>query len=364
LIRGPRVLEGSTRMALEWDNFRAAHLWSLAQGDLDLAERLVVSSFDHAVFSMRQEHASMVERTVELGDELDRPSTKILGMLSYWLDIQGNEQESRRVAQRGIDAALSPDHPSTAICWFEFAGATASVAARSAEALNAFEHQAAAVANTPDLDLNWPALAYLTDASLHADPSATPALRQRLSDIAARVKSPWLTMTAHQFEGHVCLTASPPDYAGAITAYGRMADVDHAVGDPSSQGVALRCLAMASIGLGAPDALARCHDALDALFEIRYWQKIRQTLESVALALANAGRTEHAAAVVGHLDSHAPGLGLEHDLQFRERARALINADGGHAAALLQGAQMSPEELVTNALVYCSTDSANLQPPA
>jgi hypothetical protein len=306
----------------------------------------------------------MVERTIELGDERDRPSTRILGMLSFWFDMQGNEQESRRLAQRGIDAAPSLDHPSTAICWFEFSGATASVAPRSAEAMSAFEHQAAAVANTPDLDLNWPTLVYLVDASLHADPSATPALRQRLSDMAARVRSPTLTTYAHQYEGHARLTASPPDYAGAVTAYGRMSESAHAVGDRQAQAVALRCLAMASTGLGAPDALARCHDALDELFEMRYWQKIRQTLESVALALANADRTEHAAVVVGHLDRHATGLGIEHTLQFRERARALVEADGGHAAPVLRGAQMSPEELVTNALVYCSTDPTNLQSPA
>jgi hypothetical protein len=38
---------------------------------------------------------------------------------------------------------------------------------------------------------------------------------------------------------------------------------------------------MASVGLGAPDALTRCHDALAALFEARYWQKAWQALESV-----------------------------------------------------------------------------------
>ena len=31
----------------EWDNLRAAHLWSLAQGDLDLAERLAEGSFQY-----------------------------------------------------------------------------------------------------------------------------------------------------------------------------------------------------------------------------------------------------------------------------------------------------------------------------
>ena len=125
LVHGPRQDEGAERMAIEWDNLRAAHLWALAQGDVDLAERLVDASFQHAIFTMRHEHAAMLRRTVELGDELGRPSTRVLGMLSYWSDMQGSEEESRRFARRGIDVAPSLDHPVTATCWFAFSGATA-----------------------------------------------------------------------------------------------------------------------------------------------------------------------------------------------------------------------------------------------
>ena len=107
---------------------------------------------------------------------------------------------------------------------------------------------------------------------------------------------------------------------------------------------------MASTGLNAPDALARGHDALEALFETRHWQKIWQTLESVTLALATAGRTEHAAVILGRLDAHSSGFGIEHALQFRDRARELVEADGGHDAAKLRGAQMSTDDLIANAL--------------
>ena len=118
---------------------------------------------------------------------------------------------------------------------------------------------------------------------------------------------------------------------------------------------------MASTGLGAADALVRCHDALDILFEIRYWQKTWQTLESVALALANAGRTEHAAVILGHAEAHSPDFGLENSLHFRDRVRELVEADGGHTAAKQRGAQMSAEELVMNALAYCAADSPGPQ---
>ena len=96
MVRGARQIEGEERMSMEWDNLRAAHLWSLAQGELDLAERLAEGSFHFSAFSMRHEHAAMLQRTVELGDECGRPSTNMLGMLCYWLDWQGNEEDARR----------------------------------------------------------------------------------------------------------------------------------------------------------------------------------------------------------------------------------------------------------------------------
>jgi hypothetical protein len=273
-------------------------------------------------------------------------------MLSYWLDMQGDADGSLRAAQRGIDVAPSPDHATTSLCWFAFAGATATIAPGSPVAVAAFQHEVASVANMPDLDHDWFSLVNLTDASLHSDPTATPALRQQVRELAARVQSPRLITFSHQIDGHYCLSATPPDFAAAIAAYEQITETAH---DRQFLAIALRCLAMASTGLDAPDALARCHAALDALFEIRYWQKTWQTLESVTLALATAGRTEDAAVILGHLDAHSPGLGLEHQLHFRDRARELIEADGGHAAARLRGERLSADELVMTALEYCST---------
>jgi hypothetical protein len=93
------------------------------------------------------------------------------------------------------------------------------------------------------------------------------------------------------------------------------------------------------------------------LYEIRHWPKIWQTLESATLALARAGRTEHAAVSLGHLDAHLPGFGFEHILHFRDRARELIEADSGHDAAERRGALMSAEEVVAYALAQGATES-------
>jgi predicted ATPase/DNA-binding SARP family transcriptional activator len=357
LSRGARQVEAEARMSLEWDNLRAALLWAVAHGELDLAERLAESSFQYSVFSLRYEHADLLARTVQLGDEQSRPSTSILGMLSYWADLQGNREDAERLANRGLDAARTPQDPATANCWWTFSGASAGAEPHSASVLAAFQNQAVAVARTPQLDRNWWTVVCLTDAALNADLSAVGGLIEQLHELAAQVQSPRLALSARQHEGHALLEASPPDFAAAIRAYEQVAEIARATGDHHSIGIAQRCLAMAATGLDAPDALARCHDALYHLYEVRLWQKLWQTLESVSLALARAGRTEEAAVILGCLDVRSPGYGMEHGLGFRDQARQLIDADGGHDAAKRHGAAMSADELVAEALDYCSREA-------
>ncbi|MEO7372037.1 MAG: hypothetical protein ABIZ69_14295 [Ilumatobacteraceae bacterium] len=57
---------------------------------------------------------------------------------------------------------------------------------------------------------------------------------------------------------------------------------------------------------------------------------------------------------LGHLDAHSAGLGLEHDLGIRDRARAVVSVDGGTVAAMGRGALMSSDELVTSPILFCS----------
>jgi hypothetical protein len=53
--------------------------------------------------------------------------------------------------------------------------------ALSPAAVEAFRHQVAATTNIADIAMEWHTLGCLVDASLHADPSATAALRQQLN---------------------------------------------------------------------------------------------------------------------------------------------------------------------------------------
>ena len=296
-------------MSIEWDNLRAAHLWSLAQDELDLAERLVEGSFQYAAL----QHAPRTRSDAAANRATRRRVRPAVDDHARHAQLLGRHaRRHRRVAAprpawpRRRTLARPSRHRELLV---EFAGATPSVAPGSPEALAAFQHQAAAVANTPDLDRNWFALVSLIDASLNADPSCNACV----AATAERDGRP----SAIPPTDHVRPSVRGPRLPHRVPAGLRRGD--HRLrtrrrdrprtGDRHFQAIALRCLAMASTGLGAPDALARCHDALDALFDIRYWQKIWQTLESVTLALATAGRAEQAAVILGHLDAHSPGSG-------------------------------------------------------
>jgi predicted ATPase/class 3 adenylate cyclase len=354
LVLSSRQLDGTAKFSLEWDNLRAAHQWALASEDLDLAEGLIDSSFDDAFTRMAHEHAEWTQRTVELGETMGRSSTRILGIRSHWFSVQGDEEAAMKTAQRGIDVAPWLDDASTTECWFMLCGASPLRSKTSREAQNAFQHLQAAVANIPDLDVDWYPLANLVDAALGIDPTAAKAYRQRLTDVASRVKAPQLICHAALFEGHALL-GDPvvPDYAAALEHYERALNESRAANDGYVEAIALRAVAMVATGLQRGDALARCHDALDALYEVRLWQKIWQVLDSVVLALARTGRTEEAALVLGHLQAHVPACGMEDILRFRSDTVALINGASDHTAALIRGAQLTADEIVAKALEYC-----------
>jgi len=365
LMRSSREVEATVAMDAEWDNLRAAHLWALAGRDLECAARIVEDTMQFASGFMRHEHSSWTERTLNLAEEMGWPSTVLYAASANWANLDGEEKKAHRLALRGIDVAPFPEHHTTVGCWGMFAGASPLVLEQSPAALDAFRHMQAAFAHVDDVDSNWGPLVDLVDASMHAEAAAIDPYRQQLHAVAARVRAPTLLTYAVLIDGHSLIgrAAVEPDFATARVHYERALDMAQDARHAQFETQALRAIALTAAGSGADDALNRCRDALDALYEIRYWQKLWQVLESVALALADGGRTAEAAVVLGHLDAHMPGYGLEDGLGFRDLARGLILADGEHARAIERGARLSAEELVTAALGFLTQTSAS-SPPA
>ena len=172
LVRGPRQIEGEERMSSEWDNLRAAHLWSLAQGDLDLAERLVEASFQlrhlqHAPRTRRDAAANRgTRRRAAAGRRRPCSECSATGRR-----CKATKTRARRFAQRGLDVAPSPDHP----CHRELLvrrspASTAAVERGIAGGAGRLSTSGRGGGQHARSRLQLAALLYLIDASLHADP--------------------------------------------------------------------------------------------------------------------------------------------------------------------------------------------------
>jgi len=355
LMHSASEVEAKMAMDAEWDNIRASHQLALAGRNLKCAARIVAETEQFAFGSMRHEHSSWTARTLDLAEETGSPSTVLYAASANWANLDGEEKKAHRLALRGIDVAPFPEHQSTVGCWGMFAGASPLVLQQSPAALDAFRHMQAAFARIDDVDTDWMPLVDLVDASMHADAAATDTYRQQLHRVAERVRAPTLLIMSVVNDGHALIdsaTVDAPDYATSRVLYERALEMAQDAHHTQFETQALRAIALTATGSGTDDAVERCYDALDALYEIRYWQKLWQVLESVALALAKCGRTADAAVVLGHLDANMPGYGLEDGLGFRDLARSLILADGGHTQATQRGARLSAEELVTAALGF------------
>jgi hypothetical protein len=155
------------------------------------------------------------------------------------------------------------------------------------------------------------------------------------------------------------LLRSVPDHMAAAACYERALAVSRSADDVGAAASSLRALALVATDSRRADALACCRDALDALCEIRYWQKLWQVLDSVVLNLARAGRSEQAALILGHLQAHMPACGMEETLGFRVAAAESIAAAGDYTSALARGAQLDADEIVAAALDYCTPTPSN-----
>jgi predicted ATPase len=167
IFRGPREVEAGQMFDVEWDNLRAAHAWSIVTKDLDQAERLLAATFAYASSRARSETADWVERTLTLETEHRQPNPHTYGQAAWWANMAELDEPQHRWAQRGIDTAPSPDHPSTALCW-SLVRTAQHDAFRTPGPINQLETAVAGL----DLDHDWWALVMLADA-------ATPSPRQR-----------------------------------------------------------------------------------------------------------------------------------------------------------------------------------------
>ena len=330
IVRGARQVEGSLLFEREWDNVRAAHGWAIATGNITAAEDLVRTSWQHAQLRMLTEHADWVEGTIAI-DHADHPaSTELFGIAADWAGGLGDEEHAVSRARAGLARAKALDDPSTCLCWYALDGADP-MPGEPDFGHDVRERLRRAVEHIDNPERKWNAVADLVSVGM-AEVEATRFAQDldELRQLAGRVKAPALVIMTELISAHVEVLATPPDLTSAHRRYSASLQLALATNDIRSQGWASRGVATTATALRRPDALTICHDALLALADMRYWQKVWQTLDTTVIALLDSGRKRQATTILGYLETQPPNIGLENWLGFRrsaiERTRHLAEA--------------------------------------
>ena len=350
IVLGARQVEGSLLFDREWDNVRAAHGWAIATDDIIAAEHLVRTSWQHAQLRMLTEHADWAERTIALDKPDHRASTELFGIAADWVGGIGDEEHACRLARAGLARAKSVDDPSTYLCWYALDGA-GPMPGEPDFGHNVGEQLRRAVERIDDLERNWLALADLVSVGMGEVES--PRFNEdldRLRRLASRVKAPALMIMTELISAHVEVLATPPDLASAHRRYSAGLELALATSDIRSQGWASRGVATTATALQRPDALTMCHEALLALADMRYWQKVWQTLDTTIIALLDSGRTREATTILGYLETQPPNIGLENWLGFRRSAIERTNRVPEASAWMQQGSEFTRDGIVDYAL--------------
>ena len=318
-----------------WDELRGAFRWSLEAGRFETADRLVVATAWSSFWHLRAEHLEWSELLWALDGSAGHLSVQGCGVLAYWRGTMiTDEQGSWLLAREGLSRATDPTHIGTLLCW------TCLPFADSAEDGQTFGPRyrglSAVLAAMADPAHDWRVLTELDDAA-HASGNREAVDRSisAMRDAVTRVAAPELQFHAEMSAGHRAMRVVPPESAAARVSYNVALDNARAVRNPRLVGMALRALAFVAVRSGESDSLSRCVEAVEALHDSRYWQKLFQALEATALALARAGRVSDAASIISMLEREVPEpLGLETEFGFRGMTRGLIESHAGEWQAV------------------------------
>jgi hypothetical protein len=154
--------------------------------------------------------------------------------------------------------------------------------------------------------------------------------------------------------GHKALISDPPDIDAALDHLQRGLELARLSDDPVSEADCLRSVAIVHAMREPRLAMPACHEALISAYAVRDWYRIWQLFESVGLALAETGRLEAAAVVVGNLEAHHPPFGIEYNSGFRTRTLDIVHTHPSADTWMARGAAMDRHQIVDFALAALS----------
>jgi predicted ATPase/class 3 adenylate cyclase len=353
LWASPRQVEGDAIFERQWDNLRAAHAWAIATADMDAADAIVSATGRHARARCRHEHGDWAESTLELEPSvLRRAHCDTYAWAARAAMARGDSDGCMALAERGIDAAPSPDHPEAAACWGWLVNAHVS-AGRGGATAEPARHIARAEAQLPTALARWGAVTALIESALAADRPSVPLHLGRLTALSHEIGAPSILSETARYRGLTALYAAEPrDPETALRECDLGVELARSVRDLVAEGVNLATMAFAATALRRSDAVDIVRDCIVRLYDMRFWNVLWLLLETAAGSFATSGDLESSAVVYGHLEAHQPPWGIPAVRRARDRGLGLARQHADSDSLMAHGAAMDRDELVAYTVAH------------
>jgi hypothetical protein len=340
----PRQLDADHVLDRDWDNLRGAHAWALVDArNLELADELLVTTGPHAWCRMIHEHGEWAGRMLDLGHR-SHPDT--FGWAAYWAFTAGDHEGALVLTQRGIDIAVSPDHPDTAWCWCNQVWGQIA-AGRGDEARQPAQQVERVIADHPDLFTQSQAHVARIEYGFALDPQDVSDHVLRYARWARGIGAPALLSSVAPYAGLARLIAGPP-HAGhdLVTSAIDGLELSRAAGDVHDEGKNLVFVVTVATRFRHQDAGEMCRDALVRLYDTRYWSQVWAALEPIARWMIATGDVERAAVLYGHLEAHHPPWDRPITRRARQAGLRAVHELPNAGELMSRGASMDRDELI------------------
>ncbi len=337
----PDQLEADELCDREWDNFRAAHGWALARGDVGQAIEIIWGARMYAASRLRFEAQDWTTRTTQLADGEQMSDGRLLASGAFWAFFSGDFERSHELASACIDSELADDSVMALGQMMRLYGLMGS--GRVDEAVAAVSEARELVARLVDPLDRFALLQALIDLLVgEADISADVAAHRAA---AKELGGPTPLAEASRATGNLLLVSTDRrDLDEALAAFQESVVLADRSGAIQTGSWARLGVAMSLLYAGQDGFVAAVRETFRHARDARYGIAITSALEVCALHVASGQHLDATAILLGHLERQPPRfreLGKVRARSF-EAVAGLANLDELRAT----GAGMSQSEAV------------------
>lgn len=345
-VRGRDEAAGVVRLNRNLENLRAAHRWSVQQGEADLAVRLVTSLLRYAIWRLRDEVLGWAAEAAALPSARSHERFPTLaGMAGWAAGLRGDLAEATVWADRGLAVLDNLDDP-RALVPYEVHIHIALWSGNLDSCLDLAERARAMVDDPVELVPHYvPGLAL----TYGGRPSETLAWMEPVQAAADRAGNPTMRSLANYTRGEALLALDPPE---AILPLEQAAELAQSVDNRVVLGVVDVSLATLHARHGDPKKALQAFTSIIArLYEGGDWTHLWTGLRSLVSVLARLDLAEDAAVLLGAVreaETAPPPYG-EDAGRLAELAAALARrlGDTAYREMYARGRAMTDHDAVT-----------------